>query len=321
MVTANPTRKIKGIRARSDLRAPDVVHMILENSARYPLLSPAEEVELSRDVQALINAEASHWRLYSPEIAVRKAHQKALLVGQRSKDKMITSNQRLVVHYVKKYLDKGAPFEDLFQEGCIGLRRATERFDPAKGYKFSTYATQWILQSITRYLSEKTRIIRYPVHKVDRVRQVCRFISTYERERLNKPSLEEIADFMKLPCECVVELLNLPSAISLDILVSFKDDAKPLSEVVPCFGEQPEDYVQRSQLRDRLEDVFSELTPKEQKVLRLRFGIGQPKPMTLTQIGEEFNASRERIRQIELKAMAKLRKSCKAQNFCDFFAA
>lgn len=311
----------KGAPASSDLREPDAIHLILEGAGRYKLLTPDEEIALSRDVQALLDAEANQWRHYSLDTSIRKAHQQTLLRGQRSKDRMICANLRLVVSIVKRYTDH-APFEDLFQEGCIGLKRAAEKFDASKGYKFSTYATQWILQGITRYLSEKTRTIRFPVHKVDKVRQICRFVSGYERQNFKKPSLEEIAEFMGLPCEDVVLLLNLPRAGSLDVKMQFnKDDARPLAESIPCPRDQPEDSTQRSQLKEGLEVALSVLTAKEQTIIKLRFGIDAPAPMTLVDIGKRFGVTRERIRQLEKKAMIKLAKSRKAKELKSFLAA
>jgi RNA polymerase primary sigma factor len=298
----------------------DSIRLYLQEIGRIRLLRADEEIELARKIADLLELERIREKIMNRldrepndsewADAVQMplpAFQRRLDLGRKAKEKMVQSNLRLVVSIAKKYMNRGLSFQDLIQEGSLGLIRAAEKFDHEKGYKFSTYATWWIRQAITRAIADQSRTIRLPVHLYETISRIKKTTKLLSQEMGRKPTEEEIATRMEMTIEklrFIAKSAQLP--ISLETPIGKEEDSR-LGDFIESDGETPEDQVSKSLLREDLEGVLSTLSPRERDVLRLRYGLDDGRMKTLEEIGQIFNVTRERIRQIEAKALRKLR--------------
>jgi len=275
------------ISALEGLPIDDSVRMWLREIGKTPLLSSEEEIYLAR-----IIAESDG---RSPE-------------AMEAKEKLIRANLRLVVSIAKRYSGRGMSFPDLIQEGNIGLIRAVEKFDYTKGYKFSTYATWWIRQAITRAIADQGRTIRIPVHMVETINRLVKTSSHLLQELGREPTLDELAKAMDMPVERVADIIKIaPEPLSLETPIGEEEDSHLADFIQDQESVSPDDAASHQLLRERIVEVLSELTDRERNVLRMRFGLDDGYPRTLEEVGRHFNVTRERIRQIEAKAIKKLR--------------
>ncbi|MCR5323750.1 MAG: RNA polymerase sigma factor RpoD [Lachnospiraceae bacterium] len=313
----------------------DPVRMYLKEIGKVPLLSGDEEIELAKlmeegnRVQANIDAikkEAKEKTSAEEHDALMKKAEKmktknaaVIQKGNSAKDRLIEANLRLVVSIAKRYVGRGMQFLDLIQEGNMGLLKAVEKFDYSKGYKFSTYATWWIRQAITRAIADQARTIRIPVHMVETINKLMRVQRQLLQELGREPTTEEVAAEMKIPVERVAEIQKISQEpVSLETPIGEEEDSHLgdfiMDEKVPV----PAEAASQSILREELLKVLETLTDREQRVLRLRFGLDDSKQRTLEEVGKEFNVTRERIRQIEAKALRKLRHPTRSKKLKDF---
>ena len=307
----------------------DPVRMYLKEIGKVPLLSPDEEIVLAQALTAGNEAEAQLAALkerrdageaiedITPE--QEAAWKKDLKAGEKAKQKLAEANLRLVVSIAKRYVGRGMLFLDLIQEGNLGLIKAVEKFDYTKGFKFSTYATWWIRQAITRAIADQARTIRIPVHMVETINKVIRVSRQLLQELGHDPSPNEIAAEMNMPVEKVREILKIAQEpVSLETPIGEEEDSH-LGDFIPDEGaSEPSEAASFTLLKEQLMDVLSTLTPREEKVLKLRFGIEDGRTRTLEEVGKEFNVTRERIRQIEAKALRKLRHPSRSKKLKDF---
>ena len=272
----------------------DPVRMYLKEIGKVPLLNPDEEIKLA---------------------------QKMAEGDESAKQKLAEANLRLVVSIAKRYVGRGMQFLDLIQEGNLGLIKAVEKFDYTKGYKFSTYATWWIRQAITRAIADQARTIRIPVHMVETINKVIRVSRQLLQQLGHDPSPEEIAAEMGMPVDKVREILKIAQEpVSLETPIGEEEDSH-LGDFIPDEdASEPSEAASFTLLKEQLVDVLSTLTPREEKVLKLRFGIEDGRSRTLEEVGKEFNVTRERIRQIEAKALRKLRHPSRSKKLKDFLA-
>jgi len=316
--------KVKASRRRVQTKkkqfTEDSIRLYLQEIGRIRLLRADEEIELARKIADLLELERMREKLLNEldrepndrewaEVAAMPLNQfrHRLFLGRRAKDKMVQSNLRLVVSIAKKYMNRGLSFQDLIQEGSLGLIRAAEKFDHEKGYKFSTYATWWIRQAITRAIADQSRTIRLPVHLYETISRIKKTTKLLSQEMGRKPTEEEIATRMEMTIEklrFIAKSAQLP--ISLETPIGKEEDSR-LGDFIEADGEMPEDQVSKTLLREDLEGVLDTLSPRERDVLRLRYGLDDGRMKTLEEIGQIFNVTRERIRQIEAKALRKLR--------------
>ena len=273
----------------------DPVKVYLKEIGRVPLLSPEEETELALKIQA-----------GGPD-------------GEKAKQRLSEANLRLVVSIAKRYVGRGMQFLDLIQEGNLGLIKAVEKFDHTKGFKFSTYATWWIRQAITRAIADQARTIRIPVHMVETINKVKKVSSQLLHEYGHDPSAEEIAERLDMPVDMVREIMRVAQEpVSLETPIGEEEDSH-LGDFIPDDDAPvPAEAASQTLLKEQLADVLKTLTPREEKVLRLRFGLEDGRPRTLEEVGKEFNVTRERIRQIEAKALRKLRHPSRSKKLRDF---
>lgn len=271
----------------------DSVRLYLREIGKIPLLTPEEELALAQKVKA---------------------------GDKNAKDKMAEANMRLVVSIAKRYSGRGLDFLDLIQEGNTGLLRAVEKFDPDKGFKFSTYATWWIRQAITRAIADQARTIRIPVHMVETINKLLRTQRRMTQELNREPSIEELAKEMEMEPEKIEYVMKIKQDItSLDANVRDDDDDSVLGDFIEDEdATSPEESATTQLLKEQVKDMLSVLTEREQKILKMRFGLEDGKSHTLEEVGQEFSVTRERIRQIEAKALSKLRKHKDAKKLYEY---
>lgn len=282
----------------------DPVRMYLKEIGRVPLLSATEEITLAKTIERG-NAE--------------DATEEEIKAGTIAKKKLTDANLRLVVSIAKRYVGRGMLFLDLIQEGNLGLLKAVDKFDYSKGYKFSTYATWWIRQAITRAIADQARTIRIPVHMVETINKLIRISRQLLQDKGREPLPEEIAEKMEIPVERVREIMKIAQEpVSLETPIGEEEDSHLGDFIEDSEAVAPDDAASFILLKEQIEDVFSCLTDRERKVLYLRFGLKDGRPRTLEEVGQHFNVTRERIRQIEGKALSKLRNWGKREKIKDF---
>ena len=284
--------ELESVLSADGISIDDPVKVYLKEIGRVPLLSAEEEVELAI-------------RMSEGDVAAKK--------------RLSEANLRLVVSIAKRYVGRGMQFLDLIQEGNLGLIKAVEKFDHTKGFKFSTYATWWIRQAITRAIADQARTIRIPVHMVETINKVKKVNSQLLHENGHEPTNEQIAEKLEMPVEKVREIMRVAQEpVSLETPIGEEEDSH-LGDFIPDEdAPAPSDVASHTMLKEQLAKELSTLTPREEKVLRLRFGLEDGRSRTLEEVGKEFNVTRERIRQIEAKALRKLRHPSRSKKLKDF---
>lgn len=309
----------------------DPVRMYLKEIGKVPLLSAEEEINLAQRMEAgnvatekiqLLKARMEETEDEAEKAEIQeeiKAMQKNIDLGSDAKKRLAEANLRLVVSIAKRYVGRGMLFLDLIQEGNLGLIKAVEKFDYRKGYKFSTYATWWIRQAITRAIADQARTIRIPVHMVETINKLIRVSRQLLQELGREPSPEEIAAEMNMPVDRVREILKISQEpVSLETPIGEEEDSHLGDFIKDDNVPVPADAAAFTLLKEQLEEVLGTLTEREQKVLTLRFGLEDGRARTLEEVGKEFNVTRERIRQIEAKALRKLRHPSRSRKLKDY---
>jgi RNA polymerase primary sigma factor len=304
----------------SGISSDDTVGLYLKEMARVPLLSTEEEVHLAklleRGNEAQLQLEENGHHPTEREELLKKVEE-----GQDARAHLIKANTRLVVSIAKKYMGRGVPFLDLIQEGNLGLMKAVEKFDYTRGFRFSTYATWWIRQTITRAIADQGRTIRVPVHMSDRIRRLYKTARQLEQEHGRKPTPEEIAEEMDMEPRKVQWMLKVSwRPLSLEQPVGEEEDSELGSFIEDDSTPTPTQSAYDHLLREKVEEVLSTLTPREARILRLRFGLQNGRSYTLEEVGQKFGLTRERIRQIEGKALRRLRHPRRSRQLRDYLS-
>ncbi|MFP3853855.1 MAG: RNA polymerase sigma factor RpoD [Anaerolineales bacterium] len=304
----------------SAISTDDTVGLYLKEMARVPLLTMEEEVDLATRIERGEEAEVKLAKLNGRKsVKERRDLQHHIEDARAAREHLIKANTRLVVSIAKKYMSRGVPFLDLIQEGNLGLMKAVEKFDYHRGYRFSTYATWWIRQTITRAIADQGRTIRVPVHMSDRIRRLYKVARQMEQELGRKPTPDEIGDHLGVDSRKVQWMMRVSwRPLSLETPVGEEEDSELGSFVEDETTPTPTQSAYENLLRDKIEDVLSTLSPREARILRLRFGLHNGRPYTLEEVGQKFGLTRERIRQIEGKALRRLRHPRRARQLRDY---
>jgi len=299
--------------------ADDPVGLYFRQMAQEPLLTAREEIDLAKRIEAGKEAAMRLVTLRRHETELRRQAEQLIRDGQAAREHLGRANTRLVVSIAKRYMGQGLPFPDLIQEGNVGLMRAVDKYDYRRGNRFSTYATWWIRQAITRALAQKTRTIRIPLHMTERIRQMYRTAQSLEQTLGRRPTPEEIAGEMDVPADSVRSMMDASQhAIALERPVGDDGDSEFGDFIEDQDTPSPVESATQHMLQETIEEVLSELTPRQSHILRLRFGLGGGDPHTLEEIANKFGLSRERIRQLEKEALRRLRHPRLAHNLRDY---
>ena len=298
----------------------DTVGLYLKEMSRVSLLNVEEELSLAKRIEAGRDARTE---LNDKEAGISEERQQELQAlikdGEQAWEHLIKANTRLVVSVAKKYIGRGVPFLDLIQEGNLGLMKAVEKFDYNRGFRFSTYATWWIRQAITRSIADQGRTIRIPVHMIDRIRELYKVSHELEQSLGRKPFANEIAEVMKVNIRKVQWMMRISwLPLSLESPVGDEEDSELGMFVEDDQTPSPMEVTYKSMLRDKIDEVLNTLSPREARILRLRFGLDNGRSYTLEEVGQKFGLTRERIRQIEGKALRQLRHPQKARQLKDY---
>ncbi|MFL7871149.1 MAG: sigma-70 family RNA polymerase sigma factor [Anaerolineales bacterium] len=298
----------------------DTVGMYLREMSRVPLLSVDEELDLAIRIHNGRKAREEKIKLTNrPNASKRRRLEAAIEDGQRARDHLIKANTRLVVSVAKRFMGRGVALLDLIQEGNLGLMKAVEKYDHTRGFRFSTYATWWIRQTISRAISDQARTIRVPVHMNDRIRQLYRANHDLEQRLGRQPTIEELAKAVELPVHRVQWIMRVSwQPLSLESPVGDEEDSELGQFIEDVFSPTPMQSAYQSMLKEKLEEILSTLTPREARVLRLRFGLDDGTSYTLEEVGQKFGLTRERIRQIEGRALRALRHPKRAKQLKDY---
>jgi RNA polymerase nonessential primary-like sigma factor len=314
MVTTNPTPK-------APIYTADMVRTYLHEIGRVPMLTHEQEIVYGKQVQQMMTLQAQKDRLtkkmgHAPTDTELAEFAKlspqtvtaTFALGNRAKRKMIEANLRLVVSIAKKYQRRNLEFLDLIQEGSMGLERGVEKFDPTRGYKFSTYAYWWIRQAITRAIAQQSRTIRLPIHITEKLNKIKRTQRELTQTLGRSPNITEIATALELDATEIRDyMLMSRQPVSLDLRVGDNQDTE-LQDLLEDGGQSPDNYATQASLQQDIHNLLAELTPQQQQVLSLRYGLGNEKEMSLAKVGERLNLSRERVRQLERQALEHLRR-------------
>lgn len=296
----------------------DSVSLYMREMALTPLLSIDEEMAIAKRIALSLRAKQELARLNGDDAQKRQELEAQVLDGRTARESLIKANTRLVVSVARKYLGRGVPFLDLIQEGNLGLMRAVEKFEYQRGFRFSTYATWWIRQGISRAVADQSRTIRMPVHMTDRLREVYKTTQNLEQSLGRTPTSEEIAAALNVTITKLRWMLQVSQpTLSLESPIGDDDENEIGAFVEDETSPSPAQITYENILRERVEEVLSTLSPREARVLRLRFGLGQDRPYTLEEVGQKFGLTRERIRQIEGKALRQLRQPGRARRLSD----
>ncbi len=302
----------------SGIASDDAVGLYLREMARVPLLKNDEEIRLAKALEAGRNAKKKLSE-DSTDPAMRKELERQVEEGLAAREHLIKANTRLVVSIAKKYIGRGVPFLDLIQEGNLGLMKAVEKFDYSRGYRFSTYATWWIRQTITRAIADQGRTIRVPVHMSDRIRRLYNTAQNLEQEYGRRPTPEELADELDVEPRKVQWMLQVSwRPLSLEQPVGEEEDSELGSFIEDETSPTPVQSTYQYMLEEKIEEMLATLHPREACILRLRFGLGSGRSYTLEEVGKKFGLTRERIRQIEGRALRRLRHPCRSRQLRDY---
>jgi len=303
----------------ADIASNDTVGLYLKEMARVPLLNNEEEVAIACRIEA--GREANKKLVKRPDHS--KSDEWVLLVqdGMDARDHLIKANTRLVVSIAKRYITRGVPFLDLIQEGNLGLIKAVEKFDYRRGFRFSTYATWWIRQTITRAIADQGRTIRVPVHMSDRIRRLYRVARDLEQANGRKPTMDEIALAMEVDVRKIQWMLRVSwQPLSLEHPVGEDDDSELGNFIENDTTPTPTEATHDQMLKEKIEQLLTTLTPREARILRLRFGLQNGRSYTLEEVGQKFGLTRERIRQIEGRALRRLRHPRRSRQLRDYLS-